>query len=90
MVESAHNMGALKEGFADQVKMLAELIKDRPTRSEVRETVRSVVKEEARPIIQEEIHRLVLPHFVGIRSEFRTITQNHEKRLNKLEVASAH
>lgn len=35
----AHYMGALKEAFEEQVKMLAELITDRPTRSEVGEMI---------------------------------------------------
>lgn len=35
----AHYMGALKEAFEGQVKMLAELIQDRPTRNEVREMI---------------------------------------------------
>lgn len=33
--ENRDHMTALREGFEDQVKMLTELIQDRPTRSEV-------------------------------------------------------
>jgi len=37
--EGRDHMTALKEGFQDQVQMLAELIQDRPTRNEVKDMI---------------------------------------------------
>ena len=96
-----HNMGALNEAFQEKLDKVIELVKDRPTRSEVRETVRTIVKEESRPIVQEEIHKLVFPYFVSMRTEIqsvrnelrdeiRNVTRNHEKRIGRLEAATAH
>lgn len=39
MQENRNHMTALKEAFQDEVKMLAELIQDRPTRNEVRDII---------------------------------------------------
>jgi hypothetical protein len=48
--EGKNNMIALKESFQSEVKMLAELIQDRPTRNEVREMIQEEVQQETLPI----------------------------------------
>ena len=48
--ESKRHMGALKEAFHDEVKILAELIQERPTREEVRTIAREEIDDSLRPV----------------------------------------
>ena len=79
--QNRSHMTALKEGFEDQVRGLAELIQERPTESRVRE----IVREEVRPVVREEIYLQLGPTIV----EIKKMVKNHEKRLIRLETARA-
>jgi hypothetical protein len=55
MQENRDHMLALKESFQDEVKMLAELIQDRPTREEVR----GMIREEVEPLRRDLTHHIL-------------------------------
>jgi hypothetical protein len=55
MQENRDHMLALKESFQDEVKMLAELIQDRPTREEVR----GMIREEVDPLRRDLTHHIL-------------------------------
>jgi len=84
-------MGALREGFTDQVKMLAELIKERPTRSEVVDMIQDytpqIVKQETYKIFQSELG----PILAELRETNRKMDKrilNSERRIDHLELAA--
>lgn len=79
-------MGALKEGFEHKVDMLAELIRERPTRSEVVD----IVHDHARPIVRQETYKVMTSEFAPVLSEIRLMMRSHDKRLTKLEGAVQH
>ncbi len=84
--DSERYMGALKEGFQDQVNMLAELIKERPTRSEVVD----MIHEHTRPIVRQETYKSLRSEFAPFMNEMRMMRRNHENRIGKLETAAQH
>ncbi|KND47791.1 MAG: hypothetical protein AB197_00915 [Parcubacteria bacterium C7867-002] len=55
MQENRDHMLTLKESFQDEVKMLAELIQDRPTREEVR----GIICEEVEPLRRDLTHHIL-------------------------------
>lgn len=63
--ESRRHMGALKEFFQDEVKGLAELIQERPTRDEAREIAHEEIETSLRPVhakldfLNEERHAMM-------------------------------
>jgi len=56
--ENRDHMMALKEGFQDQIKAIAELVADKPGREEVRE----IAREEARYLIRDDFNRYIVPN----------------------------
>ena len=84
--ESSRYMGALKEGFEHKVDMLAELIRERPTRSEVVD----MIQEHTRPIVRQETYKVMQSEFAPVLSEIRLVMRSHEKRIAKLETVAQH
>ena len=87
--ENRSHMTALKEGFQDQVRSLAELVADKPSREEVREIVREesryIIRDELTktvvPCIKKAIDSLMLPHIAEIKSMLGI----QDKRIIRLE-----
>ncbi len=84
--DSERYMGALKEGFENQVNMLAELIRERPTRSEVV----NMINEQTRPIVRQETYKVIHEEFAPVISSMQIMLRSHEKRIGKLETFAQH
>jgi hypothetical protein len=82
--EFSRHLGALNEEFQSRYDLLMEIVRDRPTKSEILD----IIHTETPPIIRKEIHYVLDDVLMPTILDIKKIVINNEKRIGKLESAS--